>query len=98
MASSPVAEVRARAEQIAQTFPNGVSVVDLESLPGAGSAPGRGIPSAGLALDGDMTAALRRCAVPVIARLDEGRTVIDLRSVSPVDDETSPAAITSVLQ
>ena len=98
MASAPVAEVRARAERIAETFPEGVSVVDLESLPGAGSAPGRGIPSAGLALDGDLTASLRRCAVPVIARLDEGRTVLDLRSVSPVDDETITAAITSVLQ
>ena len=98
MASAPTAEVRARAERIAEGFPDGVSVVDLESLPGAGSAPGRGIPSAGLALDGDLTASLRRCAVPVIARLDEGRTVIDLRSVSPVDDETITAAITSVLQ
>ena len=98
MASAPVAEVRARAERIAEAVSDGVSVVDLESLPGAGSAPGRGIPSAGLALDGDLTASLRRCAVPVIARLDEGRTVIDLRSVSPVDDETITAAITSVLQ
>ena len=98
MASAPVAEVRARAERIAEACPESVSVVDLESLPGAGSAPGRGIPSAGLALDVDLVTALRRCAVPVIARLDEGRTVIDLRSVSPVDDETITAAITSVLQ
>ncbi len=98
MASAPVAEVRARAERIAEACPESVSVVDLESLPGAGSAPGRGIPSAGLALDGDVTIALRRCAVPVIARLDEGRTVIDLRSVSPVDDEMITAAITSVLR
>ncbi|MDA3010333.1 MAG: L-seryl-tRNA(Sec) selenium transferase, partial [Actinomycetota bacterium] len=92
MASAPVAEVRARAERIAEACPESVSVVDLESLPGAGSAPGRGIPSAGLALDVDLVTALRRCAVPVIARLDEGRTVIDLRSVSPVDDEMITAA------
>lgn len=98
MASAPVAEVRARAERIAEACPESVSVVDLESLPGAGSAPGRGIPSAGLALDVDLVTALRRCAVPVIARLDEGRTVIDLRSVSPVDDEMITAAITSVLR
>ncbi|MGA0230632.1 MAG: L-seryl-tRNA(Sec) selenium transferase [Ilumatobacteraceae bacterium] len=98
MASAPVAEVRARAERIAEACPESVSVVDLESLPGAGSAPGRGIPSAGLALDVALVTALRRCAVPVIARLDEGRTVIDLRSVSPVDDEMITAAITSVLR
>ena len=98
MASAPVAEVRARAERIAEACPESVSVVDLESLPGAGSAPGRGIPSAGLALDVDLVTALRRCAVPVIARLDEGRTVIDLRSVSPFDDEMITAAITSVLR
>ena len=98
MASAPVAAVRARAERIAEACPESVSVVDLESLPGAGSAPGRGIPSAGLARDVDLVTALRRCAVPVIARLDEGRTVIDLRSVSPVDDEMITAAITSVLR
>lgn len=98
MASSPIADLRARAERITAACPEGVSVVDLESLPGAGSAPGRGIPSVGLALDGDLTSKLRQSAVPVIARLDDGRTMLDLRSVSPVDDDTVIAAITSALR
>ena len=98
MASAPVAELRTRAERITAACPEGVSVVDLESLPGAGSAPGRGIPSVGLALDGDLTSKLRQSAVPVIARLDDGRTMLDLRSVSPVDDDTVIAAITSALR
>jgi L-seryl-tRNA(Ser) seleniumtransferase len=98
MASSSIADLRARAERITAACPEGVSVVDLESLPGAGSAPGRGIPSVGLALDGDLTSKLRQSAVPVIARLDDGRTMLDLRSVSPVDDDTVIAAITSALR
>jgi L-seryl-tRNA(Ser) seleniumtransferase len=98
MASSSIADLRARAERITAACPEGVSLVDLESLPGAGSAPGRGIPSVGLALDGDLTSKLRQSAVPVIARLDDGRTMLDLRSVSPVDDDTVIAAITSALR
>ena len=75
-----------------------VEVVEVESLPGAGSAPGRGIASVGVSFDGDHSVALRRCEVPVIARVESGRTVIDLRSVAPADDELVTAAILSALR
>ncbi len=44
------------------------------------------IPSAGVALDGDVTAALRSWDPPVVARVKEGVTVCDLRAVEPDDD------------
>ena len=81
MASVPVAELRARAEAL------GVGeVVDCESVPGGGSVPGLVIPSAGIALDGDQSARLRAGDPPVIGRVVDGRTVLDLRTVDPADD------------
>ncbi len=62
-------------------------VVDTEATPGAGSLPLAAIPSVGVALDGDLTAELRRSAPPIVARVVDGRTVLDLRTVDPADDE-----------
>ena len=67
-------------------------VVDCESVPGGGSAPGVTIPSWGVALDGDRTGALRAHETPVIARVVDGRTVLDLRTVDPADDAVVAAA------
>ena len=57
-----------------------------EALPGAGSAPGVTMPSYGIELDGDLLAGLRRHDPAVIARSRDGRTMLDLRSVTPADD------------
>ena len=70
-------------------------VLAVESVVGGGSAPGITIASAGIALDGDHTAALRSCNPPVIARVEGGATIIDLRTVDPADDETLRAALSA---
>jgi L-seryl-tRNA(Ser) seleniumtransferase len=94
MATVPVPALRARAEALAL----GVGeVVECASVPGGGSAPGVTIPSAGVAVDGDVAAALRACDPPVIARVHDGRTVLDLRTVDPADDHLVAAALTSLL-
>jgi L-seryl-tRNA(Ser) seleniumtransferase len=81
MATTPVEALRARARAL------GIgTVVDTEALPGAGSRPGASIPSAGVALDGDHLARLRSHEPPVIARVQNGATLCDLRTVEPVDD------------
>lgn len=81
MAGADVATLRDRAQAL------GVGeVIECQSLPGGGAAPGVAIASAGVAIDGDHTAALRRAAIPVIARVDDDRTVCDLRTVDPEDD------------
>jgi len=96
MAALPVERLRARAEALAEAAGRpGVEVVDCESIPGGGSVPGLVMASAGLALDGDHTAALRAGDPPVIARVHEGRTVLDLRTVDPADDAVVAKALTA---
>jgi L-seryl-tRNA(Ser) seleniumtransferase len=64
-----------------------------EALPGAGSAPGVTMPSAGVVIDGDLLELLRRHDTPVIARSRDDCTSLDLRSVDPADDVTLIAAL-----
>jgi len=84
MAATPVADLTARAEAIAAA--TGTTAVATDALPGAGSAPGATLPSAGVRLAGDHLAALRGHDPPVITRAREGITVADLRAVEPDDD------------
>ena len=59
----------------------------------AGSLPGLDIPSAGIAVDGDVTAELRAQDPPVIARARDDRTLLDLRTVDPADDAVVAKAV-----
>jgi L-seryl-tRNA(Ser) seleniumtransferase len=88
MASAPVEHLRTRAAALGAG-----EVVDCVSVVGAGSAPGHEIPSAGVAVTGDCRAALRAADPPVIARVAEGRTVLDLRTVDPTDDAVVAKAL-----
>jgi L-seryl-tRNA(Ser) seleniumtransferase len=91
MASVSVEELRSRAQAL------GVGqVVDCESVPGGGTVPGLTIPSAGVSLEGDHAGALRSFEPPVIARVVEGRTVVDLRTVDPADDAVVAKALASL--
>jgi L-seryl-tRNA(Ser) seleniumtransferase len=88
MATTPVADLRTRADRIAA----GVTALPVTSAPssaiaGGGSLPGLDIPSWGLHLPGDRAAELRHVGqTPVIARVDRGQTVLDLRTVDPEQD------------
>ncbi|MHB8464210.1 MAG: L-seryl-tRNA(Sec) selenium transferase [Acidimicrobiales bacterium] len=79
MATAPIEQLRERAGRIG-------SVVDCESVTGGGTLPGVVLPSAGVAVDGDITPALRRWGPPIVARVIDGRTVCDLRTVLPEQD------------
>jgi L-seryl-tRNA(Ser) seleniumtransferase len=81
MATIPVATLEARAANLAAGTP-----VACASVPGGGSLPGQAIPSAGVRVIGDHSAALRAADPPVIARVHDGATVLDLRTVDPADD------------
>ena len=90
MAAAPVDGLRARAEAL------GVGkVVDTVAVAGGGSVPGQDVPSAGVALDGDHAAALRRLDPPIVARVHEGMTICDLRTVDPLDDAILAAALST---
>jgi L-seryl-tRNA(Ser) seleniumtransferase len=88
MAATPVEVLRRRAEALGAGTP-----LDTVAVAGAGSLPGLELPSAGVAVDGDHTAALRAHDPPVIARVHEGRTLLDLRTVDPADDEVVAKAV-----
>ena len=92
MASIPVEALRARAEALAAGRP-GAEVVTCDAVPGGGTVPGLTIPSVALALDGDHSAALRSSDPPVVARVHEGRTLLDLRTVDPADDAVVAKAL-----
>ena len=91
MATIPVSSLTARAVAI------GIgTMVEVASVPGGGSLPGLEIPSAGIAVDGDHTATLRAWDPPIVARVHEGCTVLDLRTVAPADDAEVAKALAAL--
>ena len=93
MASAPLDVLRARA---AAASVIAGEIVETDAVPGAGTAPGVTIPSIAIAVPGDHTAALRAGNPPVIARVSAGRTLLDLRTVDPSDDEVLAKAVAGV--
>jgi L-seryl-tRNA(Ser) seleniumtransferase len=94
MATVPVDELRGRAERIATTV-DGAKVVDTSAAAGGGSVPGLTIPSAGVAVEtahADRVARRLR-ALGVVARVDDGAVVCDLRTVTTDDDERVARAL-----
>jgi L-seryl-tRNA(Ser) seleniumtransferase len=76
-----------------------VEVVDGESVIGGGAAPSAVLPTRllavtcqGLSAD-EISARLRVSEPPVIARVEEGRVLLDLRTVFPEQDEKVIAAL-----
>jgi len=92
MARVPVTELAERAEALGPGRP-----ARTTAIAGGGSLPGQEIPSAGIELDGDHAAALRAHDPPVIARVNEQTTVVDLRAVDPADDTIVAAAVRQAL-
>ena len=89
MATTPVETLRARAEAI-----DAGKVVDTQAVAGAGSLPGTEIPSVGIAIAGDHTAALRAATpLPIIARVHDDTTICDLRTVDPMHDAALASAL-----
>jgi L-seryl-tRNA(Ser) seleniumtransferase len=81
LATAPLDALRRRAEAVGCG-----QVADCMSVMGGGALPGRTIPSVGIALPGDRTETLRAASPAVLARVVDGRTVCDLRTVFPEQD------------
>jgi L-seryl-tRNA(Ser) seleniumtransferase len=98
MAATTVSELQARAEPLASEVP-GAKVVDTEAVAGGGSLPGLTIPSIGLSVDvPDADAALAHLrSLGIVARVDAGAIVCDLRTVRPSDDPRLATALASVV-
>jgi L-seryl-tRNA(Ser) seleniumtransferase len=92
MVSESLDRLRARAVGIIGAASSG-EVVATDAMPGAGSAPGATMPSIGIRLDGDRLRQLRQHDPPVIARVRDRHTFVDLRSVHEHDDGELAAAL-----
>jgi len=99
MATTPVEEIRRRTDEVLRASGANGSIVDGESLPGAGSVPGLTIPTPVLRIDGDDEKTWRLLAdhePPVVAARRDGATIVNLRSVTPDEDSIVAAALASI--
>jgi L-seryl-tRNA(Ser) seleniumtransferase len=98
MVAAPLDALRDRAEGLASQL--GGRVVETRSAVGGGSLPGQTQPSAAVGLEADsadgLAARLRRADPPVISRIEDGRVLLDLRSVLPEQDTELERAVRAV--
>ena len=81
MATTTVDELKIRASKISKEF-----ITDTSATPGGGTLPGVEIPSAGLKLTGDHVEFFRQQNPPIICRVENNHTFLDLMTVHPSDD------------
>lgn len=92
-------ELRARATELVAGI-DGAGIQDGLSVVGGGSAPGQEVSSILVTLAGEperVIAALRAAERPVIARIEAGVAVLDVRTVAPEDLEDLRAALVRVV-
>lgn len=102
--------LRARTERLAaqvaeRTAPGGheardgvlAEVVAVRGAVGGGGGPGVPLPGWALSLPEPVADALRHGDPPVVARVEGGRTLVDLRCVPPGEDGTLAACLAAVL-
>jgi L-seryl-tRNA(Ser) seleniumtransferase len=94
--------IRGRAEAVAGKIRSSrlsLEIIDGESVIGGGAAPSSVLPTALLAVTyegmsaDDLSARLRAADLPIVARVEEGRVLLDLRTVCPEQDPAVVAAL-----
>jgi L-seryl-tRNA(Ser) seleniumtransferase len=92
LAATP-AQLTQRAERLAEAIGERASVISAASRPGGGSLPATKLPGAACAIDPGadgadaLAAALRACDPPIVARIHDGRVLLDPRTIDPLDIE-----------
>jgi L-seryl-tRNA(Ser) seleniumtransferase len=86
------AELRARAQRLAELLPDAESV-DCIAAVGGGGAPDVSLPSAAVSLPESYAHPLRTGTPAVVGRLENGRYLLDLRTVAPGDDDALYRAV-----
>ena len=101
-------EIARRAEKIVSSVASGqlkrlkLELLDGESVIGGGAAPSAVLPTRLMALThvdlsaDELSARLRASTPPVIARVEEGRILLDLRTVFPEQDANLATALASL--
>jgi L-seryl-tRNA(Ser) seleniumtransferase len=100
-------EIGTRAQALARKIKSSwlsIEVLDGESVIGGGAAPSAILPTELLAMTfegwsaDELSARLRASDPPVIARVEEGRVLLDLRTVFPEQDEALVQAISKIAE
>jgi len=98
-------EIASRAAALAAAVPAGslhVDLLDGDSVVGGGSAPSATLPTRLLALTSrklsadELATRLRSSNPPIIARVEQGRVLLDLRTVFPAQDAVVLKALTGL--
>ncbi|MCV7288823.1 L-seryl-tRNA(Sec) selenium transferase [Mycolicibacterium wolinskyi] len=87
-----VESLRVRAARLAARLPD-ADAVDCIAAVGGGGAPGVALPSAAVSLPEWYAAPLRVGTPAVVGRLENGRCLLDLRTVPEADDDTLAHAV-----
>jgi L-seryl-tRNA(Ser) seleniumtransferase len=104
MLALDAATIRRRAQALVDGLQGSVSgeLLDGFSTVGGGSAPGSALPTVLIALSHGSESAtqlerrLREQKPPVVARIENGRALLDLRTVAPEDDATLLALLAGI--
>ena len=88
MVQAPLDELKDRAKALEVG-----TVLATNAVAGGGALPGAKIPSFGVMLEGDHAAYLRAQNPPIIARVNENTTIIDMRTISKEDDSLVSQAL-----
>ena len=102
MIATSLDELHTRAERVAGWIGDAAHVVSLRSTIGGGSLPGETLPSWGVAVDSASAPRLlagirRRGETAAIGRIEDGRVVLDLRTVDPEADHKLASKVQAVL-
>ena len=97
MLGASLDDLRARAQRYADAL-SGCSVTDTSAYLGGGSLPENSMPSTAVAIRprggaDAAAAALRRSGTPIAGRIEDGRLLLDLRTIFPSEDSQVIAAL-----
>ncbi|MGH1491290.1 MAG: L-seryl-tRNA(Sec) selenium transferase [Acidimicrobiales bacterium] len=99
MAVADISELEARAKAICENV-NGstlsIKPTATEAVPGGGTLPTVTFPSFGIRVNRDVTEQLRAAERPIVARVDQGSTILDMRTIDPADDNQIIAGLSQL--
>ncbi len=99
MLGATIDELRERARRYVAAIP-GAEIVESVAYVGGGALPQAQLASVAVALPGEdaaaLAASLRRNAPAIVARIEDGRVLLDLRTIAPEEDSTVRAALIAV--
>ena len=106
MIGMPVNEVKARAKEWAEKIGERASPVKAQSTIGGGSLPGETLHTWALAIECDgvdggaevIARRLREAENPVLGRIEDGRVLLDARTVLPDEDDALLTAVQSAVR